>query len=29
VTVLDDGRLERLSDRWRSRPLVIEFGSFT
>lgn len=26
---LDDGQPERLSERWRRRPLVIEFGSFT
>jgi hypothetical protein len=26
---LGDGAQIRLSDLWRSRPLVIEFGSFT
>jgi hypothetical protein len=26
---LDDGARIRLSDLWRSRPLVMEFGSFT
>ena len=29
VTRLDDGRRERLSDRWRRRTTVLEFGSFT
>lgn len=29
LTALDDGTTVRLSDRWRSRPVVIEFGSFT
>lgn len=26
---LDDGRQVRLSELWRSKPLVMEFGSFT
>lgn len=26
---LDDGAQVRLSDLWRSKPLVMEFGSFT
>jgi nicotinic acid phosphoribosyltransferase len=26
---LDDGAPVRLSDLWRSKPLVMEFGSFT
>ena len=26
---LDDGIQVKLSDLWRSRPLVMEFGSFT
>jgi hypothetical protein len=26
---LDDGGQVRLSDLWRSKPLVMEFGSFT
>ena len=26
---LDDGTQVKLSDLWRSRPLVMEFGSFT
>jgi hypothetical protein len=26
---LGDGAGVRLSDRWQSRPLVLEFGSFT
>jgi hypothetical protein len=29
LTALDGGRPERLSDRWRSRTVVLEFGSFT
>ncbi len=29
LTRLDDGRLIRLSDRWRTRTVVMEFGSFT
>ena len=29
VMRLDDGRTERLSDRWRRRMVVAEFGSFT
>jgi hypothetical protein len=26
---LDDGRQVRLAELWRSKPLVMEFGSFT
>jgi hypothetical protein len=26
---LEDGRPERLSERWRAKPVVVEFGSFT
>jgi len=26
---LDDRQHHRLADRWRTRPLVMEFGSFT
>lgn len=26
---LDDGARVRLSDLWRSKPLIMEFGSFT
>lgn len=26
---LDDGQQVRLADLWRSKPLVMEFGSFT
>jgi hypothetical protein len=29
VTRLADGQPERLSDRWRRRMVVLEFGSFT
>lgn len=29
LTALDSGRPERLSDRWRTRTVVMEFGSFT
>lgn len=29
LTGLDNGRPERLSDRWRARTVVMEFGSFT
>jgi len=29
VPRLGDGAVVRLSDLWRSRPLVMEFGSFT
>lgn len=29
VTRLDDGARVRLSEYWRSSPLVIEFGSIT
>jgi hypothetical protein len=29
LTRLDDGAQVRLSDLWRSKPLVVEFGSFT
>ena len=29
LTRLDDGRRERLSERWRRRAVVLEFGSFT
>lgn len=29
LTRLDDGEQVKLSDLWRSKPLVMEFGSFT
>lgn len=29
LTRLDDGAQVNLSDLWRSKPLVMEFGSFT
>jgi hypothetical protein len=29
VVRLDDGGTECLSDRWRRRPVVMEFGSYT
>jgi hypothetical protein len=29
LTALDSGRQERLAGRWRTRTVVIEFGSFT
>jgi hypothetical protein len=29
LTRLDDGQQVRLSELWRSKPLVMEFGSFT
>jgi hypothetical protein len=29
LTRLDDGARVNLSDLWRSKPLVMEFGSFT
>lgn len=29
LTALGSGRQERLSDRWRARTVVMEFGSFT
>jgi hypothetical protein len=29
LTALDSGRQERLSDRWRTKTVVMEFGSFT
>ena len=29
ATRLDDGHREQLSDRWRRRAVVMEFGSFT
>lgn len=29
LTQLDDGAQVRLADLWKSKPLVMEFGSFT
>jgi hypothetical protein len=29
LTALDSGRPERLSERWRRKTVVMEFGSFT